>query len=91
MAQGDWIALRPLPDGEFRQGAEAGWQGRILDIDFVDQSATADLTTGIPVEVRSEGRLYLGVLQERRLGHVSIHVEHCLDRGQVESIREVWG
>ena len=85
------VRMRPLPAGPFREGWEVRWTGKVLDIDFADQSATADLPAGIPVEVQSEERLYLGVLQERHMTRVSIEVEHYLERSQIESIREVWG
>ena len=85
------MKLRRLPDGAQRHGWEAGWRGKILDIEFPDESAAGDLCPGVSLEIEAPDRLYLGVVLERGAAHVSVAVEHYLELGQIEAIREVWG
>jgi len=85
------VTVRPLPDGESREGVEAGWTGRILDIDLMDDPRTPALASGTLVEVEDDDRLYLGVLQDRRPSGVSVTVEHALERRHIGWIRDVWG
>lgn len=83
--------LRRLPEGGFREGCETGCRGTIVDIDMTDPSATVELSPGAAVEIQSETWLRLGVVEEQRGIWVSIRIEHSFERGQLESIREVWG
>ena len=85
------VTVRPLPDGESRDGVEAGWTGRILEIDLTDDARTAALASGALVEVEDDERLYLGVLQDTRPSGVSVAVEHALERRHIGWIRDVWG
>lgn len=85
------IRLRVLPEGEIRDGWEAGWSGALLEIVFPDQSDGSVLPAGAPVEVHSEDRVYLGMLRESRPSGVSVEVEHSLDRHRLGWIQDVWG
>lgn len=87
----DKVIVRPLSSGEFREGLEAGWTGKVLDIDLVDDATTPELDPGALVEVKSGNRLYLGVLQTSHPSRVSVLVEHMLDRDEIEWISDVWG
>jgi len=85
------VRVRPLPDGETREGWEAGWTGALLDIDFDEQPSVAAFPTGTAVEIESETRLYLGVLRQTRPSGVCVEVEHSLDRNRIAWIQDVWG
>jgi hypothetical protein len=91
MSEEKRVRMRLLPGGEFREGMEAGWKGRLMDIDFLDPSAAGGWNAGAPVEVEAGAKLYLGVLRERDATGVSVLVEHSLDRSQMDWIQEVWG
>jgi hypothetical protein len=85
------VRVRRLPAGEFRDGFETGWTGRILEIEFVDGVTPSEMAVGAPLEVEMETRLCLGVLQASEQSSISILVEHSLESGQIGWIRDVWG
>ena len=85
------IRLRVLPEGQFRDGWEAGWNGALLDIDFDPQADSSVLPAGVPVEVHAEDRLYFGILRESRPSGACVEVEHSLDRSRLGWIQDVWG
>ena len=70
--------MRRLPAGEFRDGFETRWTGRILEIEFVDGATPVELAVGALVEVELETRLCLGVLQATQQSSISVLVEHSL-------------
>lgn len=85
------VTVRTLPDGDPREGVEAGWTGCVLDIHLVDDPSTQGLAPGALVELEDDERLYLGVLQESGQSGISVAVEHALERRQIGWIRDVWG
>jgi hypothetical protein len=91
MPEAKRVRLRLLPGGAFCNGFEAGWKGRVLDVDLLEHDARPELDAGAPVEVESQSNLYLGVLQECRSAGVSILVEHSLERSQIGWIEDIWG
>jgi hypothetical protein len=91
MPEAKRVRLRLLPDGAFRNGLEAGWHGKVLDVDLLEHDGRPELDAGAPVEVESQSNVYLGVLQECRTAGVSILVEHSLERSQVGWIEDIWG
>jgi hypothetical protein len=91
MSEETQVRVRRLPAGEFRDGFETRWTGRILEIEFVDGATPVELAVGALVEVELETRLCLGVLQATQQSSISVLVEHSLETGQIGWIREVWG
>lgn len=86
-----WMRVQGLPGGECRDSQEAGWAGAILHIEYVEPGTGPDLEPGTPVQVESQLKVYLGVVEETGPTGVSVSVEHSLDRGDIELIHEVWG
>jgi len=91
MSEESQVRVRRLPAGEFRNGFETGWTARMLEIEFVDGATPPELTAGAPVEVELEARLCLGVVQASQRSGISVLVEHSLESGQMDWIRDVWG
>ena len=76
------IRLRRLPDGEFQDGREAGWNERLLEIDVPGEG----FFPGALLEIECGPMLYLGELQQRRGSIHRVAVEHALDRARLASI-----
>lgn len=91
MAGNQRLTIRLLPDGPMREGSEAAWTGRLLDIDFAGDPQSPALAPGALVEIQSETRLYLGVVQYGTESRLAVLVEHSLERKHVDDMQETWG
>jgi len=91
MTEPQRVTVRPLPDGDCREGLEVGWIGRVLEIQLTNDPRSQGLAPGALVEVEDDERLYLGVLLDSGPSGVSVAVEHALERRHIGSIRDVWG
>lgn len=84
------VRVRLLNGDEIHAGFVAGWSGAVAEISLSEGAAT-HFVVGALVEMESEERLYLGVIQDTGLSVLSIRVEHSLERSQLEWIQQVWG
>ena len=87
----DQISLRArrLPDGEFRQGHQTGWDGPFLEFD--PGGSGSEFAVGDLLEIECGPMLYLGQLQRRRGSTAIVFVEHSVDLAQLPAIEEIWG
>jgi hypothetical protein len=91
MSEDTQARVRRLPEGEFYNAFDAGWTGRILELEFADEATPPDFAVGAMVEVELPTRLCLGVLQAAGRSGISVLVEHSLESAQIGWIRDVWG
>ncbi|MGA2270466.1 MAG: hypothetical protein ABSH44_18485 [Bryobacteraceae bacterium] len=82
------IKLRRLPDGDYREGVEIGWKGRVLEVDLPSQEG--GFPPGTPLEIDCGSMLYLGELQQGSGSTARILVEHSVDRAKLDSIQDAW-
>ncbi len=83
------VRLRRLPDGDFQEGAEVGWQGRVLEVDLL--GGQGGFSLGAPIEIECGSMLYLGEWQHGSGSTGRILVEHSVDRAKLASIQDAWG
>jgi len=85
------VRMRRLDAGDFYEGFEAGWSGRVLAIDLPEGERAPDLAPGTLLELETAAKLYLGVVLDTWAAGLSVSVEHSVDRRQRESIQAIWG
>lgn len=90
MQQETPVRVRLLNSDEIHAGLTAGWSGAVAKISLAEGAATR-FVVGSLVEMESEERLYLGVIEEMSPSGLSILVEHSLERSQLGWIQQVWG
>lgn len=78
------MRVRCLPDGNFQQGLEAGWEGRLLRADV----SGGEFAFGMPLEIECGSMTYLGELQERSGSIHVIRVEHSVDRAKLDFLED---
>ena len=83
------VKLRCLPDGDFQEGAEVGWEGRVLEVDLL--GGREGFSPGAPLEIKCGSMLYLGELQHGSGSTARILVEHFVDRAKLASMQDAWG
>ena len=84
------MRVRLLNSDEIHTGFLSGWSGAVAEISLPEGSAT-HFVLGALVEMESEERLYLGIIQDMGPSAMSILVEHSLERSQLGWIQQVWG
>jgi hypothetical protein len=90
MLQDTPVRVRLLNSDEVHGGFAAGWSGAVAEISLAEGSAT-HFVLGALVEMESEERLYLGVIEDMGPSGMSILVEHSIERSQLGWIQQVWG
>ena len=83
------MKLRSLPDGNFQEAEEAGWEGNMLHLTLPE--GQAGLSPGALAEIQSESKLYLGEVRQCDGSGMKVLVEHALDRQQLASMQDTWG
>jgi hypothetical protein len=84
-----FMKLRSLPDGNFQEAQEAGWEGNMLHLTLPD--GQMGFSAGVLAEIESESTLYLGEVRQCSGSAMKIMVEHSLDRTRLASLKEFWG
>ncbi len=84
------VRVRLLNSDEVYAGSAAGWSGAVAEISLAESPA-AHFVLGALVEMESEERLYMGVIEDMGPSAMSILVEHSLERSQLGWIQQVWG
>jgi hypothetical protein len=83
------VKLRRLPDGDFQEGVEVGWEGRVLEVDL--PGGKGGFSPGAPLEIECGSMLYLGELQPGSGATARILVEHSVDLAKLASMQDAWG
>jgi hypothetical protein len=81
------MKVRRLPDGDFQEGLEAGWEGRLLRVEVSGE----EFAVGMPLEIECGSMIYLGELQERSGSRHVILVEHSVDRAKLDFLEDSRG
>jgi hypothetical protein len=89
MPERNSVKVRHLPDGDFLEGWEAGWENTSLCVDL--PGPKDGFSPGVLVEIECGSMLYLGEVQQRSESGVTARVEHSLDRDKLASIQSTWG
>jgi hypothetical protein len=88
------VTVRQLPDGKAHAGCLEGYEAQRLRIKLPPEAKGAEFTSGTPVEVKSEGILYLGVVLGVTEGGqesvMLVAIEHAVDRVALAALQEVW-
>jgi len=82
------MKFRSLPDGDFREAKEAGWDGNMLDLTLPD--GQQGLSPGVLAEIESESHIYLGEVRQCSGMGMKIRIEHSLDRARLASMQDSW-
>jgi hypothetical protein len=82
------MKLRSLPDGDFQDVKETGWEGNMLHLTL--QEGQRGIVPGVLAEIESESKLYLGEVRQCDGSAMKILVEHSLDRARLASMQETW-
>jgi hypothetical protein len=82
------VKLRSLPEGNFQEAREAGWEGNMLHLTLPD--GQPGFAPGVLAEIESESKLYLGEVRQCDGSAMKILVEHSLDRARLASLQETW-
>ena len=88
MSEGSPVKLRSLPDGGFLDAREAVWEGNILQL-TVPEGQTG-FSPGVPAEIESESRLYLGEVRQSSGSTIKLLIEHSLDRARLKALQDTW-
>jgi len=83
------VRLRSLPEGEFSEAQEDGWEGNMVHLTFPDGGA--GYAAGALVEIEGESKLYLGQVRQNNESGIRVLVEHTLDRARLAAIQDKWG
>lgn len=81
------MKVRRLPDGDFQEGLEVGWKGRLLRVEV----SGGEFAVGMPLEIECGSMTYLGELQERSGSSHVILVEHSVDRAKLDFLEDSRG
>jgi hypothetical protein len=84
-----FMKLRSLPDGNFQEAQETGWEGNMLHLTLPD--GQTGFSAGVLAEIESESKVYLGEVRQCSGSAMKIMVEHSLDRARLASLQELWG
>lgn len=89
MPERNTVKVRPLPDGTFLEGWDAGWEDTLLRVDL--PGPRDGFSQGVLVEIESGSMLYLGEVRQCYESGIAARVEHSLDRHKLASIQNTWG
>jgi hypothetical protein len=90
MAEASRVKVRVLPGGELWEAVETGWTGRVVHIEYTAQTLEIPPAVGVPVEIDTGTKVYLGILEDSTASGASVLVEHLLDSSNIEWIDRVW-
>jgi hypothetical protein len=88
MSDRSLMKLRSLPEGDFKEAREAGWEGNMLHLTLPD--GQPGLAPGVLAEIESDSKLYLGEVRQCDGSAMKILVEHSLDRARLASVQDTW-
>lgn len=88
MSDGSLMKFRSLPDGNFQEAKEAGWEDNVLHLSLPAEET--GLAPGVLVEIQSESKLYLGEVRRGNGPAMTIVVEHSLDLARLAAMQDTW-
>lgn len=81
------VRWRRLPEGEFREAQQTLGEDRFFELHVTGP----ELPLGSLLEIERGSTLYWGEVRQVKDSTSLVWIEHCLDRSQLEPIREIWG
>jgi hypothetical protein len=82
------VKVRSLPDGQFLDALETGWEKNIIQLTLSDSQT--GFSPGVPAEIECDSMLYLGAVQQSSGSSLKVLVEHALDRARLLSLQNMW-
>lgn len=82
------MKVRSLPNGDFHDMQETGWDGNMLHLAFSGDGM--GFSRGVLVEIQGESQLYLGEVRHCSGGAIKVLVEHALDSARLAAMQDTW-
>jgi hypothetical protein len=84
------VTVRRLPDGDAQPARIESREHHQLLIALPAEQAGGKFTAGTLVEIQSQEAIYLGAVLHRQDFHLTISVEHALNRAALAEIEDAW-